>query len=126
MEMFCPDTPSFCDHIWSRVELFSDLQTKDDAGALQCVIGYMTSLYLVMSKKYSVTDIRPLDLPPRPSSTSCLPVVADPGFPRSGGTNSPGEGGGGAPIYGAFRKLKRSRKKTEKEKTQIFSGICWH
>ena len=25
MEMVCPDTPSFCDHIWSRVELFSDL-----------------------------------------------------------------------------------------------------
>ena len=24
-EMFCPDTPSFSDHIWSRVELFSDL-----------------------------------------------------------------------------------------------------
>ena len=25
MEMFCPDTPSFCDHIWSHVKLFSDL-----------------------------------------------------------------------------------------------------
>ena len=24
MEMFCPDTP-FCNHIWSRVELFRDL-----------------------------------------------------------------------------------------------------
>ena len=27
---FVPDTPSFCDHIWSRVELFSE--DKDDAG----------------------------------------------------------------------------------------------
>ena len=27
MERFCPDTPSFCDHIWSCVELFSDLST---------------------------------------------------------------------------------------------------
>ena len=25
MEMFYPDTPSFCDHIWSHVKLFSDL-----------------------------------------------------------------------------------------------------
>ena len=32
MEMFCPDTPSFCDYIWSGVELFSD-----DTGTLHCV-----------------------------------------------------------------------------------------
>ena len=46
--MFCPDTPSFHDCIWSHVELSSDLQTQDDANAFQCAIGYATSLYLVM------------------------------------------------------------------------------
>ena len=25
---FVPDTPSFCDHIWYRVELFSEIQNK--------------------------------------------------------------------------------------------------
>ena len=49
MEMLGPDTPSFCDHIWSHVELLSETNTlQDDPGALQCVIGYRTSLYLVM------------------------------------------------------------------------------
>ena len=25
---FVPDTPSFCDHIWSHVELFSEIEHK--------------------------------------------------------------------------------------------------
>ena len=42
-----------CDHIWSSVELFSETNTFNCMGpfvpgALQCVIGYATSLYLVM------------------------------------------------------------------------------
>ena len=55
MEMFCPDTPSFCDHIWSRVELFSDLYRPQrswakvifsqacvcpQGGLPQCMLGY--------------------------------------------------------------------------------------
>ena len=57
MEMFCPDTPSFCDHIWSCVELSGDLSTKDDAGALQCVIGHATSLYLVMLHLFTEDEV---------------------------------------------------------------------
>ena len=47
MEMFCPDTPFMTIYglVWSTSVTFKQ---KDDAGALQCVTGYATSLYLVM------------------------------------------------------------------------------
>ena len=40
---FVPDTPSFCDHTY-----MISVVTHDDADQLECVIGYTTSLYLVM------------------------------------------------------------------------------
>ena len=44
---FVPDTPSFCDHIWSSVELFSE--TEDDTGPFESPLLPRTLLYLVMA-----------------------------------------------------------------------------
>ena len=46
IETFVVDTPSFCDYTY--MVLCGQLSTQDDADQLECVIGYATSLYLVM------------------------------------------------------------------------------
>ena len=52
---FVPDTPSFYDHTW--------VFKQDDALALQCVIGYATSLYLVMNSFNKSALSNKCDLP---------------------------------------------------------------